>query len=70
MGERLDGRTQYDAAHALAIRDAERAVIEAAEAFAMPDERDPWGYDTDQQYDKLVEEVRHLRAVRDGRGAG
>ena len=52
-----DGKTYHDVDHALRVRDAERKVIAAAEAFAGSLNASPM---------ELLESVRALTAARQG----
>lgn len=61
-------RTNYDAALAVAIKDAERKVVEAAEAYERFDAsmepkhpQEEWSH-----MNSIVGAVRELRRVRDG----
>lgn len=61
-----DVHTCHDAKQLRAVRDAERKVVEAAEAweFSFRDPADPWGYTVDEKHDELLTAVRALRAAR------
>lgn len=48
----------YEAA--LAVREAERRVVEAAVSYCQPPADDPWGYGDDARCDRLCDAVKDL----------